>query len=158
MKEKKVASKNRYYPKDAWKLPENKLNIIVGCNPAGIALAEKLSSEGEKVLLTDRDFNAVNTVPAISGLDTFCGNMSVPGMALEAGINEAGRLIAVSGDDNANIMAAQVAKYVFEIPSVIVLINDSTLKPLLEKTGIEYLTLTDLIIKGFDNLVNHDEE
>ena len=27
MKEKKVASKNRYYPKDAWKLPDRKSTL-----------------------------------------------------------------------------------------------------------------------------------
>ena len=158
MKEKKVATKNRYFPKDAWKLPENQQTIIVGCNPAGIALAEKLSGEGEKVLLTDIDFNAVNTVPSLSNLDTFCGDMSVPGIALEADINHTGRLIALSENDKVNIMSAQVAKFIFEVPSVIVLLNDSTLKPVLENTGIQYLTLTDLIINGFEALINPEEE
>ncbi|MHC1750815.1 MAG: TrkA family potassium uptake protein [Cellulosilyticaceae bacterium] len=93
--------------------------IIVGCGRIGSMLASDLSKEGHNVTVIDRsgenldklgsDFNGV----VIEGLGID------EEVLLKAGIRDADAFLAVSQEDNINIMAAQIAKNIFHVPKVI---------------------------------------
>ncbi|MCX8125706.1 MAG: NAD-binding protein [Dehalococcoidia bacterium] len=59
-----------------------------------------------------------------------------------AGIEQADAFVAVTQFDNRNIMAAQIAKYIFQVPRVICRIYDPLRKDVYEALGLEAISPT----------------
>ena len=104
--------------------------LIVGCGRVGSQLALEMSKEGHDVTIVDRDPSAFAKAATRGVLGTsFTGNEMVgDGIDAEilkrAGIEESDVFIAVTEGDNRNIMAAQIAQHVFNVPKVICRIYD----------------------------------
>ncbi len=83
-----------------------------------------LDSEGFAVTVIDMDSHAFRRLP-----DTFRGH-TVLGTGIDedvmrrAGIEQARTFIAVTDNDNPNIMAAQIAQTVFNVPEVLARVYD----------------------------------
>lgn len=103
--------------------------VVLGCGRTGSQLARWLHAAGHEVSVIDKNREAF----ARLGKD-FAG-MVVGGLGIDmdilrkAGIEGADVFLALSGGDNTNIMASQIAKMVFSVPRVITRIVD----PLREK-------------------------
>jgi len=63
-------------------------------------------------------------------------------MLKKAGITEAGAFVAVTQGDNRNVMAAQIAKHIFNVPKVLCRIYDPLRKDVYEALGIEAISPT----------------
>ncbi|MHB8070759.1 MAG: potassium channel family protein [Candidatus Cryosericum sp.] len=98
--------------------------VIVGCGRLGAQLATKLSEEGHDVAVIDRNSDNFSHLS-----DEFNG-ATITGVGFDldvlksAGIERADGFAAVSDSDNMNIMAAQVAKTIFNVPMVIARVFD----------------------------------
>jgi trk system potassium uptake protein len=98
--------------------------VIVGCGRLGAQLATKLSEEGHDVAVVDRNPDNFSHLS-----DEFNG-ATITGVGFDldvlksAGIERADGFAAVSESDNMNIMAAQVAKTIFNVPMVIARVFD----------------------------------
>ena len=84
--------------------------VIVGAGEVGFHIAERLCREGHDVVVIDRD--PAPQARAQDRLDvmTLVGNGCSPRVLEEAGIREAGMLIAVTDSDEVNIAACTLAK------------------------------------------------
>ena len=84
--------------------------IIVGCGKVGYTLAEQLSEEGHEITVLDSKAERVQT--AVDELDVigYIGNGNSYKMQKEAGVEEADLLIAVTSQDEVNLLACLVAK------------------------------------------------
>lgn len=84
--------------------------IIVGCGKVGYALAQQLYEEGHEVTLIDK--NADRLQPAIDTLDiqVLVGNGTSFLAQQEAGIESADLLIAVTSEDEINLISCLIAK------------------------------------------------
>jgi len=84
--------------------------IIVGCGKVGYALSQQLYEEGHEITLIDK--NAERLQPAIDNLDiqVLVGNGTSFLAQQEAGIETADLLIAVTGEDEINILSCLIAK------------------------------------------------
>jgi trk system potassium uptake protein TrkA len=60
----------------------------------------------------------------------------------KAGIEEADAFAALTQGDNRNIMAAQIAKHIFNVPTVVCRIYDPLRRELFNSLGIEALSPT----------------
>ena len=96
--------------------------IIVGGGRVGRALAERLEKRGEFVIIVEDDDERCEqarsegfTVHKADGTET-------DGLE-KAGIEEARRIIAVTGDDDSNLLVCQIAKSKFEIEEVYSRVN-----------------------------------
>ncbi len=90
---------------------EGKLDIIiVGCGRVGYIIAEQLSKEKHNVTLIDNKQHKL--APALANLDVqaVVGNGTTFGTLKEAGIKSAELLIAVTGEDEINMVSCMVAK------------------------------------------------
>ena len=93
--------------------------IVVGCGRVGSHLATLLSEDGHNVSVIDRNADSFKNL----GRD-FNGRI-VRGIGfdesalLDAGIDEADVIAAVTSNDNANLMIAEVARRIYEVPHVI---------------------------------------
>ena len=65
----------------------------------------------------------------------------------KAGIEEADAFVALTGGDNRNIMAAQIAKHIFNVPRVICRIKDPLRQELYSTLGLETFTTTTVFAK-----------
>ena len=86
--------------------------IIIGCGKVGITLAQELSDEGHDLVLIDHNMTRLQQVP--EELDSLClpGNGASLKVQMEAGIEEADILIAVTGSDELNLLCCLIAKKV----------------------------------------------
>lgn len=84
--------------------------IIVGCGKVGRTLAEQLSREGHDLVVID--LLAARVQEAANALDVMgiVGNGSSFNTQLEAGIESADILIAVTGSDELNLLCCLIAK------------------------------------------------
>lgn len=103
--------------------------VLLGCGRSGSQLARWLHRAGHEVSVIDKNRDAFARLG-----NGFTGEM-VGGLGIDmdilrkAGIEGADVFLALSGGDNTNIMASQIAKMVFNVPRVITRIVD----PLREK-------------------------
>ncbi len=84
--------------------------IIVGCGNVGATLAEQLSTEGHNITVIDLKSDVVHNVSNNFDIMGIVGNGAGYSMQVEAGIEEADLLIAVTGSDELNLLCCLIAK------------------------------------------------
>ena len=116
--------------------------LIVGCGRVGSRLAQELDREGHEVTIIDRDPGAFKRF-ALRGVftDDFRGDFVVGDgteteLVRRAGAEDADCFIAVTDGDNRNIMAAQIAQHVFQVPRVVCRIYDPLRDEVYQKLGL----------------------
>lgn len=86
--------------------------IIVGCGKVGETLVEQLSLEGHDVTIVDKDAEKINSLSEMYDVMGVIGNGASYSTQLEAGIESADLLIAVTESDELNLLCCTVAKRV----------------------------------------------
>ena len=78
--------------------------IIVGIGKVGYAIAEQMTGENHDLVVIDRNSAVLDHVDSM--LDVMCveGNGASASVLLEAGVREADLLIAVSENDEVNLI------------------------------------------------------
>ncbi len=84
--------------------------IIVGCGKVGETLAMELNEEGNDITVVDMQADIVADVSAKCDVMGVVGNGATHSVQMEAGVNEADLLIAVTGSDELNLLCCMVAK------------------------------------------------
>ena len=110
--------------------------VIVGCGRVGSTLARELTGQGHTVAIIDRKPEAFSRLG-----ESFTGTKIVGigfdrDVLIEAGIEKAGALAAVTNGDNSNILVARVAREEFAIERVVARIYDPKRAEIYERLGI----------------------
>lgn len=84
--------------------------IIVGCGKVGQALVEQLGEEDNNITIVDLSASKVNEISEKFDCMGVCGNGATHTTLLEAGIDSADLLIAVTGSDELNLLCCLIAK------------------------------------------------
>ena len=126
--------------------------IIVGCGKVGYHLTRALLEAGEEVLVIERDSRRYAYVVDRLGSIAISGDGSEAAVLEEAGASRADVLIAVTGLDEDNLVACQVAKLKFQVPRTIALVNNPQNDDLFRKLGV------DVIVSYTDIILSHVEE
>lgn len=84
--------------------------IIVGCGNVGAALAEQLSKEGHSITVVDEKEELVNSITNTYDIMGIVGNGAVYSVQQEAGVKEADLLIAITGQDELNLLCCLIAR------------------------------------------------
>jgi trk system potassium uptake protein len=121
--------------------------LIMGCGRVGAQLASLFDTEGHKVTVLDTNGHSFRRlVPNFSGT-ALVGDGTDIDILKKAGIMEVDAFIAVTEGDNRNIMAAQMAKYIFDVKKVICRIYDPLRKEVYETVGLEAISPTTVFAK-----------
>ncbi len=96
----------------------------MGCGRVGARVATLLDREGHSVTIIDRVSSAFERLPREYNGNTLIGTGIDEDVLRAAGIEDAEVFIATTNADNRNIMGAQVAKTIFNVPHAIVRIYD----------------------------------
>ncbi|WP_349672793.1 TrkA family potassium uptake protein [Lacrimispora sp.] len=131
--------------------------IIIGCGRLGANLANTLSDNGEDVLIIDKNKEAFRKLsPAFGGL-SLNGDATDLDILQEAQINNATTVIAVTNNDNANILVAQVAREIFHIERVIARLYDPEREYVYHEFGIDTICPAILSVKEIDKILYKQE-
>jgi trk system potassium uptake protein TrkA len=116
--------------------------IIMGCGRVGGRLAGLLDIEGHSVTILDTDSYSFRRLPPEFTGTALVGDGMDEEALKKAGIEEADAFVAVTQADNRNIMAAQIARYIFNVPKVVCRIYDPLRRELFNSLGMEALSPT----------------
>jgi trk system potassium uptake protein len=118
--------------------------IILGCGRVGSTLALMLDSEGHEVSIIDVDPSAFRRLGEDFGGRAISGIGISADVLRDAGTENAAAFLAVTNGDNTNIMAAQIAKVIFNVPRVMARIYDPLRAEVYREADIETLCITTL--------------
>ena len=127
--------------------------IIVGCGRLGANLASTLSDDGGNVLIMDRSRDSFRRLSASFGGLSIVGNGTDLDALQEAQIQNASTVIAVTNNDNTNIMVAQIARDMFHVDNVIARLFDPERESVYQEFGIKTICPAVLSVKEIDKML-----
>ena len=110
--------------------------VILGCGRLGARTAELLNAAGHDVTVIDQDAEAFRHLSPEYRGRAIVGIGIDDEILRQARTDEADVFIALTGGDNTNIMASQVARHAFNVPHVISQIKDPIRGEAYDKLGI----------------------
>ena len=93
--------------------------IILGAGQVGRTLAENLANEANDVTMVDQDAGRLKDLQDRLDIRTVRGRASLPNILASAGAEDADMLVAVTNSDEVNMVACQIAKTMFQTPTII---------------------------------------
>ena len=99
--------------------------IIVGAGIIGRTLAKLLSFDGHFVTVIDVEYSAIANVKNKIDVETVVGNAIDIDVLQNSGADNADMIIAVTGNDEVNIVVCQIAEIAFKIDNKIALVNNA---------------------------------
>ena len=132
---------------------QSSYTVIIGCGRLGANLANALSEEGENVLILDKEKDSFRK------LSSSFGGLAVEGDGTEldtlkaADVQRADTVIAVTNNDNINIMIAQIAKECFSVKKVISRLFDPERECVYQELGIDTICPAVLSANEIDKIL-----
>lgn len=135
-------------------MSQSKQVVIVGCGRLGSVLANHLSRAGHRVIVIDQRESTFDKLSVDFSGFKLIGNAVELHTLKEAKIEEADCLFATTTSDNTNLMVAQVAKNVFNIPRVVARVFDPAREQIYQGFGIETISPTRLATSAFLTVID----
>ena len=99
--------------------------IILGANPVGASLAENLAGEKNSIILVDSDEQLLDQLREQLDIQTIIGSPAHPEVLARAEPENANMLLAVTDNEEVNMVACFVAEKLFNIPTRICRIHSA---------------------------------
>jgi trk system potassium uptake protein TrkA len=123
--------------------------VIVGCGRLGSHLANQLSRVGHSVVVIDKNNSTFEDLsPEFSGFRVM-GDATQIAILREAKLKNADVFFATTHEDNVNLMVAQVAKKIFNVPHVLARVFDPRREKIFDQLGIETICPTSVAAEMF---------
>ena len=110
--------------------------IILGAGEVGTGLVEYLIDENNEITIVDNDVDRLRLLQNRYDLKVVNGHASFPGTLRNADASNADLIIAVTGSDETNMLACQLASSLFKTPKKIARIRNN-----------DYLLEKDILFK-----------
>jgi trk system potassium uptake protein TrkA len=128
--------------------------VVIGGGRVGYYLTKSLLDEGHEVLVIEKDAVICNTINEELGSICIRGDGCEASTLAEAGVERADMLVAVTGDDEDNLISCQVAKHKFNVPRIISRIRNPKNETLFKKLGIDVtISSTNVILESISEVV-----
>ena len=128
--------------------------IVVGGGRVGYYLTRALLDEGHEVLVIEQNATYCDVINDELGSVCLRGDGCEAATLAQAGTDRADMLIAVTGDDEDNLVACQVAKHKFNVPRTIARIRNPQNEVLFKKLGIDVtVSSTNIILESIEEKV-----
>ncbi|MBR5952000.1 MAG: Trk system potassium transporter TrkA [Pseudobutyrivibrio sp.] len=92
--------------------------IIVGCGKVGRTLVDRLSKEGHDIVVIDENQDRIDNLTNLYDIMGIQGNGASYSTQVEAGINDADLIIAVTNSDELNLLCCTIAKQMGDCASI----------------------------------------
>ena len=128
--------------------------IIVGGGRIGYYLSKALINEGHEILVIEKDAVLVDHIEDELGSICMHGDGCEAATLEEAGTERASLFIAVTNEDEDNLVACQVAKHKFNVPRIIARIGNPKNESLFKRLGIDVtVSATNIILEYIEQEV-----
>jgi trk system potassium uptake protein TrkA len=122
--------------------------IVVGGGKVGYYLTKTLLVEGHEVLLIERNRLKVDIFNERLGSVVIAGDGAEAAVLSEAGAQRADVVIAVTGEDEDNLVICQMSKAKFHVPRSIARVNNPKNETIFQRLGIDVtVSQTEHILK-----------
>ena len=122
--------------------------IVIGGGRVGYYLTKALLAEGHETLIVERNPAYCQTINDELGSICFCGDGCEASTLAEIGTGRADMFVAVTGDDEDNLVACQLAKHKFNVPRTIARIRNPKNEVIFKKLGVDVtVSSTNIILE-----------
>ncbi len=131
--------------------------IIMGCGRIGSQVSELMCAQGHDVTVIDHDSNAVDRLgPNFKGRIVH-GLGFDRNVLIEAGIERADAFVSASSSDNANIVAARIARNIFHVPRVVARLYDPRRAEVYQRLGLTTISSTNWGAERIYQMISHTD-
>ena len=125
--------------------------VIVGAGKVGFFLASELVFKGQKVTVVDVRQKACEHIANSLGVETVCADASTV-QGLSSVCADVDILVALTGNDENNLITCQIAKKYYKVPTTISRINNPKNNDIASMFGVDkHFCGTDIIVDLVDN-------
>ena len=122
--------------------------LVIGCGRVGAALAVTLDRKGHDVSVIDRNQERFDELSSQFGGFTTTGVPIDQDVLKRAGISTCDALFAVTDEDDMNLMVAQLARQLYNVPKIYARIIDITKSEVFGEMGIKIICPTKLTVNA----------
>jgi len=126
--------------------------VIVGGGNVGFYLAKELVEASHEVLVIEKNPVQCDEIAETLGEIVMRGDGCEAAIHEQAGTGRADLLLAVTGEDEDNLVACQVARHVFNVPRTVARINNPKNEVIFRELGI------DLTVSATSAIMSHIEQ
>ena len=120
----------------------------------GYSLTKALLNEGHETLIIDKNTAVCEKINKELGSICIRGDACETAIQVEAGTGRADLLIAVTGEDEDNLVACQVAKYRFNVPRTIARVREPRNEQIFKQLGVDVtVNSTNIILERIEHEV-----
>jgi len=130
--------------------------IVMGCGRVGSQVSNLMANQGHDVTVIDhRDVDAASRLgPEYKGR-LISGLGFDRDILIQAGVERADVFVAASSSDNANIVAARIARNIFKVPRVIARLYDPRRAEIYQRLGLLTISTTTWGAERIYELATH---
>ena len=126
--------------------------ILIGAGSVGRTLARRLEDRGENVVLVEEDANTVEKARN-DGLTVHHGDGTDTEVLRSAGAENAKIVAATTGDDDVNLLVAQLAESKFSPETILARVNNPDNVDAFEDLGVRAISAVDATAMAFDDYI-----
>lgn len=132
--------------------------VLVGGGNVGLELAKRLIEAGHEVLLLEKDGrNASRLMQLLDEENVLIGDGCEVVIQKQAGFERADVVVAVTGEDEDNLVICQMAKVLWNVDRVLARVNDPDHVDVFEQLGIdETVSATGIIYSLLEQQISPD--
>lgn len=127
--------------------------VVAGLSRLGARIAGILYDAGYHVTVIDTDEDAFRKLPEHFSGFQISGDATDIETLQRIGLQSASILVAVTEDDNRNSLIAQIARRIFNVPTICVRIDDPEKEKLICGLNVNVISPTRLSMEEFGNLL-----
>ncbi len=125
--------------------------IVIGGGKVGYYLARDLVDRGEEVTLVEKDAARADWLEGQLGSIVMRGDGDEMGFLSTTGIERADAVLAVTGDDEDNLVALQMAKKRFNVPRTVARVNNPANVDIFKTLGVdEAVSATEVLLGALE--------
>jgi trk system potassium uptake protein TrkA len=125
--------------------------IVVGYGRVGTQVVRLLRNQDHSITVIDKDRGALGKAVEDAHVKVLIGDCTDPDMLRKAGAEGADVLLALTREENTNLMAAQIARVIFGVRKTIAMVYDPQREHSFHAAGIDTLKIT---VTGAELLVS----
>jgi NhaP-type Na+/H+ or K+/H+ antiporter/Trk K+ transport system NAD-binding subunit len=126
--------------------------LVIGGGRVGRSLAERLEDRGENVVIIEDDEETVERARN-EGHTVHIGDGTDTEVLRSAGADNARIVVAATGDDDVNLLVAQLSMSKFEVETVLARANNPDNVEAFEELGVRTISATDATAWALDNSI-----
>ncbi|HVL39155.1 MAG TPA: TrkA family potassium uptake protein [Fimbriimonadaceae bacterium] len=132
--------------------------ILVGGGNVGLQLAKRLLASGHEILLMEKDPVQAQRLSSLIGEENvMIGDGCELAVQKTAGFGRADVVVAVTGEDEDNLVVCQMAKVVWNVDRVLARVNDPSHEDVFEQIGIDdTVSATGIIYSLLEQQISPD--